>query len=83
MTAADIHRLRDVDAALASLIGAHLGELAARHGVSTKTIRRDIDLLRKVCGPVECQQVSANNKPGHSWRHNYSHARRLFADGAQ
>jgi hypothetical protein len=80
VNANEVNRLRDVDAALASVDGLHVGEMAARHGVNMKTIRRDVVLLRKLVGPTVNRMQSADNTPGRTWIHRYvDRRRRLFS----
>lgn len=80
MTIRELNRLRDVDAALASAAGLHVGTLADRNGVSLKTIRRDIVLLAQMVGPTRNRQRPADNGPGRTWIHQYAdRRRRLFS----
>lgn len=79
MTARELLRRRDVDAALASREGLHVGTLASRHGCSLKTIRRDLKLLNAAGWKTTCAEVPADNHTGHTWIHRYADRRsRLF-----
>jgi hypothetical protein len=80
MTAREILRLRDVDTALASREGLHVGTLAAKHSCDRKTIRRDQYLLARIVGPIVSERVPADNYRGYSYVSRYiDRKRRLFA----
>lgn len=75
----ELKRLIALDAALASLGGLHIGDLARQFNCSARTIRRDLNVLRDI-SPVICRRVPAENHPGHSYRHWYADKRhRVFA----
>lgn len=76
-----IRRLQAIDAALASPDGVHLTTAAAEHGVSPKTIARDLALLREL-GHEHEQWRERGDGPGNhgGWHvHRYVGPGRLFA----
>jgi len=48
----DIKRLRDLDAALRGE-GVNVPALAEEWGTTTRTVHRQLDALRELCGPTE------------------------------
>lgn len=78
MDIADLTRLIDIDAALASDAGLNYADAAAKHGVTTKTIQRLVMLIR---GTGRETVLRNHTGTGHATQHHYAPgSRRLFAD---
>lgn len=64
-----IRRLQALDAALASLDGLHIQTAAQEHGVSAKTIQRDLALLRELGHPHMQERQSGDGRGNQGDRH--------------
>lgn len=77
-----VRRLQALDAALASPDGLHIPTAAREHGVSAKTIQRDLSLLRELGHPHRQERVIGDGPGNHGAEHRHWYAdrrRRLFA----
>jgi predicted ArsR family transcriptional regulator len=75
-----LRRLIAIDAALASRDGLHVGDMARTLDVTTRTLRREMDVLREMVGPTVERTADADNQIGRTRRHWYAdRRRRLFA----
>jgi predicted DNA-binding transcriptional regulator YafY len=77
-----IRRLQSIDASLASSAGLHILTAALQHGVSAKTIQRDLALIRDLGHPHRQKRLSGDGPGNHGDEHRHWYTdrrRRLFA----
>lgn len=76
VTTSRLRLLTDIDAALASEDGLSVSRMAERHGVSIKTVRRALVLIRS-----QGRQTRHEPREDGTYRHRYeANSRPLFTD---